>query len=589
MTSPSAGHRRRVIVRSIVLSVIIAVLAAAAWVVVRGVLAAQELRAIDALAGDVQTALTENDTDGLIIALDTIGEHAAQAASLTSDPVWRAAELVPAAGPNLVAARVSAEQADAVVSGVALPLAATVRELAAGIRLDDGRIDLDLLVRAHAAVRPASATLTAARAAIDDVDTAALVSPLRAGVEQLRTLLDDAAPLLQAADEAGTILPSLLGADGPRTILVAAQNNAELRTGGGIMGSFAEIRADNGSLTLVDQTDSQDFTWTTDPVIAVPESTTSLYSDVVGRFVQNASTTPDFAVTADLVTAWWTSIGRTAPDVVVSIDPIVLREILRATGPLPFLGGELTADNMVDTLLVEPYVRYSSDEQTAIFEEAVELLFDRVTSSDIDLMTLAGALAAPVEQGRVSVWSAHGAEQAVLAASDLAGPAARHRAAGSDAVAVYFNDATGAKLDTLLDVQIAAGTATCRADGLVDLSVRVTLTSEVHAAQVASWPTSVTGGGLWGFAPGQIATIVSVAAPEGFFDAGVTVDGERVAAAFATDAGFPTSAQLVELSPGTSSTTEFRFTGPEGSTVDTVLSTPMLRDPSVELFVPDCG
>ena len=49
------------------------------------------------------------------------------------------------------------------------------------------------------------------------------------------------------------ILPSVLGADGPRRYLVLVQNNSEPRSLGGLAGSVIELRANRGRIELVGQ------------------------------------------------------------------------------------------------------------------------------------------------------------------------------------------------------------------------------------------------------------------------------------------------------------------------------------------------
>ena len=49
------------------------------------------------------------------------------------------------------------------------------------------------------------------------------------------------------------LLPPMLGQDGPRDYLLVVQNNAEIRSTGGLPGSLQILTADNGKLTLAEQ------------------------------------------------------------------------------------------------------------------------------------------------------------------------------------------------------------------------------------------------------------------------------------------------------------------------------------------------
>ena len=141
---------------------------------------------------------------------------------------------------------------------------------------------------------------------------------------------------------------------------------------------------------------------------------------------------------------------------------------------------------------------------------------------------LIAQLSGPIDEGRVSIWSAHPDEQAIMQESAFAGSQGRQVQAGNDAFAVYLNDLTGAKMDTYLDVDIETSVAACREDERRDIAVAVTLASTAPADAGSIYPMSVTGGGTQGVPAGEIGTLVAVSAPSGTFIGGVTHDGELV-------------------------------------------------------------
>lgn len=558
-------------------AVLVALLAAAAWVGVRGLMAKGELESAQDLAASLQQSAVELDfADDEQIA--ELALHARRAAELTSDPIWRAAEAIPYAGANLAAVRVVSTGMDQIVTEALEPLMSAARIVSTGGRTPDGAIDVDALSRLQGSISRAAAVLDDSAQRLDDIDHSAMLEPVREGVDQFSDVLTEVRPAVAALDDVASLLPPLLGADGPRTILVALQNNAELRTGGGITGSFVELGAEGGRLVIRAQADSSHFAAKETGILPVPEATAALYGDRVGRYVQNASMTADFALTADLVSAWWLSLTGRSPDVVVAVDPVVLQAVLRVTGPIQAAGQEFTADDLIPRLLIEPYLSLESDDQTALFRDTAAAVFSRITSTDVELMSLATALVEPVEEGRVSMWSAHEDEQEVIARTSLAGPAARQAHAGDDAFAVYLNDATAGKMDNFLEVGVGWGVAECRIDGHRDVVVSVTLTSLLSPETAADLPASMTGGGWYGARAGDIATNVSVSAPIGSYLGGVTMGGSRIASAEASDAGFPVVAARVDIAPGESATVDFRFvSATPGEVAPVILHTPMLN------------
>jgi hypothetical protein len=543
---------------------------AVAWVGVQAWQAKDELSAVVPLVDELSAAVSARDLDAAHDVAARFRVHADRAEGLTDGPLWFVSGAIPGIGANLAAVRTTSVQLSAVGESVLEPVLDVADSLG-------GTVDPSVLSDAREPLARAAASLTTARDAMRTVDAGAVLPPVAEGVIRMQSALEEATPVLEGLAQAGAVLPSMLGADGPREILVMLQNNAELRTGGGITGSFVQLHAEAGAISLVRQADSSRFPLRSAAIAPVPDAATALYGDVVGRFVQNATMTPDFSVSAQLASAWWQSQYGLAPDAVIAIDPLVLRALLAAHGPIPLAdGAPLTADDLIERLLIHPYLNLDSDAQTAYLQRVTSLVLDALLV-DIDPVSWAEALSPVIAEGRVSVWSAVPAEQAVLAGSAMGGPRARLDEAGDAAYAVYFNDATGGKMDTYLDVAIEAGVARCDPGGN-EAVVRVTLSNAARAEGIPELPISMTGGGLFGTAVGDIGTNVTVAAPEGAAFGGVTAADGSVASANVVDAGRPSTAVRVNVSPGQTETVEFRFVlTDDAEQAPTILHTPLLE------------
>ena len=363
---------------------LVVLLAALCWVGVRALLAERELKAVAPLAQQLRTQLDEQDTAALRTTSGDVGGHAARAATLTGDPIWRATELLPALGPNLTAARVASAQLDALANQVLSPLLSVASSLGSG-GSSGGPLDLPAIQKAAPALATAERAAQGARSQLQSVSLAGVIPALADGVVQLRTITGQIEPTVTSIAGFARLAPSLLGSDGPRTILVVLQNNAELRTAGGISGEFALLTADKGRLTLDTVSSDAGFPIRDTPIAPVPASTTTLYGDVVGRFVQNTTMPADFSLTAKLATAWWTTYKKVTPDAVLAIDPGVLQAVLTVIGPVSLPGGvELTAENMWRTLLVEPYLTLDGAQQDELrygSTRSVRHMFSAVSST----------------------------------------------------------------------------------------------------------------------------------------------------------------------------------------------------------------
>ncbi|GAA1964901.1 DUF4012 domain-containing protein [Microbacterium deminutum] len=557
------------------------VVCAVAWIGIRALMLRTELDAAVRNATELRGQLEASDLGGAQRSAGGLAEHARVAAELTGDPIWHIAEVIPAVGPNLTAARVVSSELDHLSRAAITPTLAMATDLAS-LRFKGG-LDLDALTRAATRLHRSLAVVADAHRAVGSLDAGALVGPLRDGVDRLEESLTRVEPLIRDAALAAGTLPTVLGSDGPRSILVMVQNGAELRTAGGLTGTFAEIRADHGRLQIVDQASSSDFPWLEKPIIALPASVSSMLNDAVGRYVMNISSPSDFTESAQLASAWWSMRTGHTPDTIVSVDIRVLGAVLAVIGPVDVKDwGELTTDNLVQRILVDPYRSLDSWSQDVVFRRAVDAVFARALQTTFDPSALVARLSGPISEGRVSIWSADPEVESVVADGAFAGTLARQKQVGDDAFAVYLNDVTGAKMDTYLDVNIASGVAECRADGLRDITIGVTLTNTAPGDAGSIYPVSVTGGGLWGVAPGNIGTLVGVSAPPGTFIGGVTRAGEHVRSISTDVDDYPLTQTRVELAPGQSATVEFHFVAAHaGDVTPRILHTPLIDDPEV--------
>ncbi|BDV30675.1 DUF4012 domain-containing protein [Microbacterium terricola] len=586
--STGVGRRTASGIRTIVLicaALLIALLAAFAWAGSRAWVAQQALGDLPATAAEASDAVGAGDVVRLRAVADELGAASDDAAQAVTDPTWGVLEAIPVLGANFTAVRTVAVELDELSRNAVSPLVGLLGD--AEVSAPDGDlVDIALLETARPVAEQAAATLDDSAAALGAIDTSVLLTPVAGGVERVREVVTTASPTAHELSAVASVLPGLLGADGERTILVLLQNNAELRSGGGVTGSFVLLKAVDGRVEIVDQADSSNFPRTRSPIAEVPAAAVALFGDDVGRYVQNVSMVSDYAVTARLASAWWATRTGTAPDAVLSLDPLVVRALLKATGPVDLADGTpMTEDNVVHRLLVEPYLTMDGRAQTAFQRTATRALFEQLLARGVEPLVWGRALAASVADGRVALWSADPADEDELAGTALGGPLARHRLAGDDAFAVYLNDATGAKMDSYLKVALSAGAATCREDGRSDAMITVTLTSTAPA-DAAGLPEIMNGGGRYGVEAGVIATDIAVAAPPGSFFGGVRTEGEPALSADVDDDGVPTSLVRVEVSPGETKATTFRFTTAEpGSIEPTLLHTPLISTPEVQTGV----
>ena len=557
---PAARTVGRVVVWVLGLALLF-VLFVIGWIGVRGFLAYDHLASAQKQAPEI--AQNIGDLSAATAALDEVGRHTSAARDLTSDPLWRGAEDVPWVGPQLAAVADAAAAVDDVVTGTAKPIAG----VADGFGVEafvpvDGRIDASVFAALAGPAENGARVAASARDDLEAIDRAPLVAPLADAVDTLDGLLSEVASGTDALSRASRLLPSMLGADGPREHLLLVQNNAEWRSLGGIVGASTLLRTDKGAIELDGQLASGDFDRYDDSVLDLGEYA-SLYGAKPGRYIQNVTQVPDFSLTARLAQEFAKREGRDVTSV-MSIDPVALSYLLEATGPVRLpTGDELTSDNAVQLLLNEVYLRYEDPrQQDAFFASAAGAVFTAMTSGQVDPGALISALGRAGSEHRLYLWSANEDDEKVLSGTTLAGaPPASD--ADTARFGVYFNDGTGSKMDYYMTSDVRLGWSGCGTGTTPrTLSLTVRLTNDAPA-DAASLPEYITGGGSFGVPVGTARTVGEIYLPKGFTISTATPPTDR-AFGGAIVGGRQVLSYSADLKPGESATVTVDVTADTG-------------------------
>jgi hypothetical protein len=200
--------------------------------------------------------------------------------------------------------------------------------------LTDARPELEIARRQLADVR-------AARAQVE----AATLSPRVGG---LLERLDRYLPAFETAVDAALVAPGLLGADGPRSYLVVAQNDQELRATGGFISGVGELRVQDGELQSLAFRDSYAVDNFEVPHEVAPlEIRQLLLGDLV--LFRDANWNPHFPASAQKMIEIYAQDQGVEADGVIALDLTALQLFVAAAGPLQVDGVEepVTAQNVL--------------------------------------------------------------------------------------------------------------------------------------------------------------------------------------------------------------------------------------------------
>lgn len=507
---------------------LVVALAAVVWVGLRALTVKNELEVSQRLVSEIQ-----NGAD-VKVTLSELSGHAESAASAAKDPVWSAFELVPVAGDNLRGVRLAAQTLDVLVNGVGMPVL--------GAEGGSGT----LIPAALQVAQERSGEVSRLADEIAEVqDSPSLIGQVRKGVDQVAEVATAAAPALK-------LLPTLLGADGPRNYLLVFQNNAETLALGGSAAAQTLVSVDKGVISMGAQGDSRSYQNGQAVGVEVPQGALDLYTSYLVDHINTSMSRPDFPTAAQIMRAWWQrDIAAEQIDGVISIDPIALSRVLVATGPIALPTGDtLQADNAVRLLLSDVYARWDSYKQPDLvdgfFAAAAGSVFAKVAGGEFDMKDMAWAVTESAKQGNLLVWSEDAAVAEAIAGQPVSGVIPTDDA-DATTIGVYFNNSNASKIDYHTRAGVTADAA-CTADAATfTTTARISLPISQEKADdlpryVQSYP--------WGAE--KFRDWVYVYGPEGTTVSDIAVDGEKATAPITniTDLGRPVVKLELWFSPG---------------------------------------
>jgi Protein of unknown function (DUF4012) len=584
---PGVRHRlgaasRHPAVTLAVLGGMLGVLIAGGWLAFGLLQAREDLRV--AAAGfrteltEAEQALRRGDPDAATAALRAAARDLAAAEAVTGRRPMRVAARLPllsggvsdvdhllAAAWNLTRA---GDQAVAVSSHLQSGRFAVLQR---------GRFDLDALGNAADQAKGLVAELDQVRAELAQVHG----GPFAPGSDQTKRWalerLDQAVARARPVASTLAALPPALGADHPRTYLIVLSSPAELRPGGGVplavieaelRKGVVEVRTRDGA--IAENVHNAQATWT-----AVPGDPWARG----GRFTEFslANSSPNFPTAGEELVRAYAARGRLKPDGVIAIDPLAMRALLQATGPVTTPGyGQLTAINCVRQTTHDAYVRWPSRAQRRRYNEALlGTLLGRMLSGR-DLVTTGKVLGASGGRRQMQIYVTDPTLQQVLAGNGMAGGLSP---AQQDYLAVHTLNTSHSRMDYFQRRSVHQ-LVQLRPDG----SAEVTRTIDVANLVPPSEP--VQDGAQTGYNSGRAAAVLANYLPSGATVEEATLNSRPVRPSVAHEGGRPLLRVDIDLAPGQSASFTVRYLTPKAAVTKHGFAYRFTADPQVMVRPP---
>ena len=354
-------------------------------------------------------------------------------------------------------------------------------------------VDLDALDDATAQAKGLVAELEGARAQLDRVRG----GPLEPGVDETRRWalgqLDEAmgrAGPLVATLEA---LPAAVGVGESRRYLVVLTSPAELRPAGGVPLAAREVVLDKG-------------------VVDLRPADTEL-----AEALRDTGTSANFPTTGKAMLRAVQARGRPRPDGVIVLDPLAMRKLLEATGPVAVPGyGRIDAADAVAKLTRDADLRWPDRDERRRYHQAVLATLVARFLSGNDLVATGRVLGAAGPGRNVQVYAADPGLQRMLAGHRLDGALADP--GDGDYLAVHTTNRNRSRVDLFQRRGIRQVVRLAR-DGSAQITRIVKVVNAVPAGEPVR--SADAAGEASGRSAGTLATIL----PPGAELASATLDG----------------------------------------------------------------
>ena len=451
------------------------------------------------LVEDVPTAILSGDTQALPVVAERVAELSDSIYDTIHSPIWNVAAMLPVVGSDIKSAQTLAYILDDLADNALTPIADSLQGFELKGLFQDRRVNVEKLAQLSDSISSVSPAIVRSAELVERLPQATFgqmndyILKVREPLSQISVMLNDYADLI-------SLLPKVFGAGGSRTYLIIAQNNAELRSDGGLPGSVGFVTITDGYFDMGDfvsishKDTSGRYVSETAEEYAFFEGV-NLYND----FAQ-LTFLPEFERVGQLATEF---CGFYWPDAevdgVMAIDPTFLQKLMAMTGASAEVDGVLidgtTAAEVLTHTVYEKYENdtvsgYSDQFFTAAADAATEAIFDNL--ANIGLKDIAELLESAAAEGHLYLWMADELEQSAVRKLSFSGNLGYDETCPE--LGIYLNDYTWSKIDWYLGCATYVGEGHTNAEGGVTYDVVTYVKNNLSSDDADALPRYITGG-----------------------------------------------------------------------------------------------
>lgn len=566
--------KRGSLVRGAVLGGVVALSVLLVWVAVTGLLALRSAAELRSQTDELARQMGRGDVGGAEQSLDDVRSSSAALAATLNSPPWQQVAALPLVGPSVTVFAGIAEGTAAASAATAGQEDVIIGSMAA--LKDRGAAGAGALTELQPVAAAAADAIESPARRVAGVQADQIFGPLRQVTLTQQQEFLAVARGITAFRGASVALPIILGTQGPRTWLVAVQNDAEPRGTGGLLSAYAVAEVRQGRIRA-EQTDTTNTLFRSPEVSlrGIPADTRRLWGQgQLGRW-WGFNLDRHFPYAALLM-----SRGSPRPvDDIVTIDARVVAGLLAVTGPVSAEGVRIDSENAAQYFTTGIYADFPDPaRKDAVTVALIGKLLERLADRDLDPIDLWQALGQQAGEGRLLIASTDPTAQAALELMPTGGAVPTDPGPWASAA---VNDYAGNKLGAYLQVAADYRSAAFCADPATASTVTMTLTNRSprglpsYVDVRSDLPGSPT-------REGSSKLGVAIYGPAGATMTTAWVDGVPTTPRIGSDRGHPVWQTTVELARGGTAEVRVEFREPRSEPTAVAWSAqPMVQDMAV--------
>lgn len=434
-------------------------------------------------------------------------------------PLWVPLTFVPVYGDDVKSIRTLAEVANKLSEQVLIPIAQGLSTDGNARLFVDGGFNIPVIQAMLTPIGAASDTIRECARQVNELSEPHIVQ-LMSPVMTVKSLMSVLSEVTGYASDLSQALPGILGANGPRTYLIMACSEAELRSVGGFPGSTGLMTVDNGKLEIGEMTaPNLSFAQSEDEVLELTDEERTLFGTRAGEYFYDAGYNPHFPRAAEIMKSIWDANKKPPFDGIISVDPVFLQSILELTGGVTTSDGvAVNGSNAAEVLMNSAYIMYSTEsfedestessdiaaddqktayalasaKQNAFFSEVASLALDAFFGNidSVSMLSAVQVIGDSIADKRIYMWVANPEEQAVIEKLDAA--CAISMSEANPELGVYLATTVASKGNWYINSDTTVGNETKNADGSTSYSVTTTITNTLSSDDAANLPAILT-------------------------------------------------------------------------------------------------